>query len=183
MKFDKKLIKAHLPIDIEEKSLNHSDLYMDGITVMCRGEHGPDFVVYRAKDKEDLLWWQLESICCSLIGKIDNSKVWRWSMDHVEDGHWTYFERRHYDYNAIEDMRLPAFECYLRSIQSGFPEERREEKIQYYVGLMNRWFTVPHWDYDREKQCFVEISDSRAHHSDDDFVEEPRPGSIIKIID
>ncbi len=31
--------------------------------------------------------------------------------------------------------------------------------------------------------CFVEISDSREHDDHDNIVEEPRPGSIIKMID
>ena len=47
---------------------------------------------------------------------------------------------------------------------------------------MNYWYTVPHWDYDREHLCFIEISDSREH-DDPSLIEEPRPGSIIRIID
>ena len=48
---------------------------------------------------------------------------------------------------------------------------------------MNRWFTVPHWDYDRNALCFVEISDSREYDNATEIIEEPRPGSIVKIID
>ena len=48
---------------------------------------------------------------------------------------------------------------------------------------MNRWFRTPHWDYDREKLCFVEISDSREHASGTDMTEEPRPGSVIAVVD
>ena len=36
---------------------------------------------------------------------------------------------------------------------------------------------------DREKLCFTEISDSREHDNQADVVEEPRPGSVIRIID
>ena len=37
----------------------------------------------------------------------------------------------------------------------------------------------PHWDYDRNKLRFIEISDSKEH--DGDGIEEPRPGSVIGI--
>ena len=48
---------------------------------------------------------------------------------------------------------------------------------------MNFWYTKPHWDYDRENLCFIEISDSREYDDHGNIVEEPRPGSIISIID
>lgn len=48
---------------------------------------------------------------------------------------------------------------------------------------MNFWYIVPHWDYDRNKLCFIEISDSKEYDDRQNIIEEPRPGSIIKIID
>ena len=184
MELDEKWIRAHLPEEFRNEPLDYfAEEYLDGLTVMGQGERGgPDYVVYKAKDEEDLRWWQLDVIC-SFIGSPDHSKVWRWYRNHVEDGHWTYVERRHYDYNAIEDSRLPGFECHLRNMKFGFPPDRWEEKVQHYVSLMNFWYAEPHWDYDRENLCFIEISDSREHDNHDDIVEEPRPGSIIKVID
>ena len=184
MKLDEKWIRAHLPKEFENESLDYfAGEYLDGLNVMSEGERGgPDTVIYRAKDEEDLRWWQLERICF-FIGKPDKSKVWRWYRHHAENGCWTYIERRHYDYNAIEDSRLPGFECCLRNMRFGFPSDRWKEKVRYYVGLMNYWYTTPHWDYDQENLCFVEISDSKEHDDHNNIVEEPRPGSIIKIID
>ena len=184
MDLDEKWIRAHLPVELKHESLDHfADEYLDGLTVMANGERvGADGVVYSAKDEDDLRWWQLEVIC-SFIGNPDYSKVWRWYRHHVENGHWTYTERRHYDYNAIEDSRLPGFECRLRNMKYGFPPDRWEERVQYYIGLMNYWYTEPHWDYDRENLCFIEISDSKEHDDHTHIIEEPRPGSIINIID
>ena len=54
--------------------------------------------------------------------------------------------------------------------------------MREYVHLMNYWYAVPHWDYDRKNLRFIEISDSREHDGADG-VEEPRPGSIMQIID
>ena len=48
---------------------------------------------------------------------------------------------------------------------------------------MNCWYSRPHWDYDREALRFVVISDSKEHDDHNNVVEEPRPGSVIKVID
>jgi len=44
---------------------------------------------------------------------------------------------------------------------------------------MNYWYKEPHWDYDRNKLRFIEISDSKEN--DGDGIEEPRPGSVIRM--
>ena len=184
MEIDEKWIRAHLPEELRNEDLDRfAEEYLDGFTVMSKGERGgPDRVVYKATDEEDLRWWQLEQIC-SFIGTPDHSKVWRWYRAHAEDGRWTYIERRHYDYNAIEDSRLPGFECRLRLMHYGFPADRWEEIVKKHVALMNYWYTEPHWDYDRHNLRFIEISASREHDDHGNIVEEPRPGSIIKVID
>ena len=100
---------------------------------------------------------------------------------HAEEGKWLYTEHRNYDYNAIEDPRLYGFECFLRLLRYGFPPDRWERKVQVHIALMNYWYQKPHWDYDRKKLCFIEISDSKEH--DGDGMEELRPGSVFKIMD
>ena len=102
--------------------------------------------------KDDLAnsrWWQLETIC-HFVGKADKTRTWRWYRDHAENGHWLYIERKHCDYNVIEDPRLPGFENFLRNLKYGFLAEEREKRVQRYVDLMNNWYVIPHWDYDRE---------------------------------
>ncbi len=184
MRLDEKWIRAHLPEDCAGDSFDvFSGYYLDGLTVMSEGERGkPDSVVYRAESEEDLRLWQFDNIC-RFVGEADHSKIWRYYRDHAEDGKWYYIEHRHYDYNAMEDPRLPGFECYLRNLKCGFPPDRWEKKVQEHIRLMNLWYKAPHWDYDREKLCFIEISDSREYDDRNDKTEEPRPGSIIKIID
>ena len=184
MKIDEKWIRARLPEDCRDEKLDHFACeYLDGLTVMREGERGgPDVVVYEAEDEEDLRYWQLEQVC-RFAGKADHSKTWRWYRAYAENGQWYYTERCRYDYNAIEDARLAGFESFLRNLHYGFPPERWEQKVREYVSLMNYWYTEPHWDYDREKLCFIEISDSREHDSQTDMVEEPRPGSVIRVTD
>ena len=184
VKLDEAWLRAHLPPACRQEPLDvFACEYLDGLTVMQEGERGgPDAVVYEARDEEDLRWWQLKQIC-RFVGRADHSRVWRWARDHAADGRWFYTERRRYDYNAIEDPRLPGFECYLRNLHYGFPPERWEEEVREYVALMNYWYAVPHWDYDREKLRFIEISDSRENDGDAAKTEEPRPGSVIRVVD
>ena len=184
MTFDERWIRAHLPEEYAAEPIKcFSCYFLDGLTVKSEGERGgPDVVVYQAADEEDLRWWQLEQVC-SFVGVADNSKVWRYYRAYADDNQWYYIEHKHYDYNAIEDPRLPGFELFLRNLKYGFPAERWEKKVQSHVYLMNYWYAVPHWDYDREKLCFIEISNSKEHDNSEDMVEEPRPGSVIKVVD
>ena len=186
MRVDEAWIRAHLPegTDFDPADFFHGD-YLDGLTVMQEGERGgDDVVVYRAKDEEDLKYWQLEHVCRFLKAQDPPArKTWRYYRDHAEDGRWRYVEHRSYDYNAIEDPRLYGFECFLRRLHYAFPPDRWERKVQEHVHLMNYWYTEPHWDYDRENLCFIEISDSREHDSHAEIVEEPQPGSVIAVVD
>ena len=184
MKLNEKWIREHLPEAIRNENINlFSGLYLDGLRVMVYGERGnPDEVYYEAKDEEDLKWWQLDRLC-RLLGKTDRTGTWRWYRDHAENGQWFYIEHRHYDYNAIEDSRLPGFERYLRNLKEAFPEEYFRKKAEEYTALMNRWYLLPHWGYDHEKLRFIEISDSREYVSDSDRSEEIKPDTIIQVVD
>ena len=184
MELDEKWIRAHLPEDCRDERVDRfSGLYLDGLTVMSEGERGePDRIIYKAKNEEDLKWWQLDRIC-GFVGKADKSKTWRWYTDHAENGRWFYIEHRNYDYNAIEDSRLPGFERYLRNLKYAFPEGYFRKKVKEHIGLMNRWFLTPHWGYDYESLCFIEVSDSREYCSDFDKTDEIKPDSIIRVVD
>ena len=184
MQLDETWIRAHLPEDVRDEEIDvFSGLYLDGLKVMSYGERGgQDKLLFEAKSEEDLKWWQLETIC-HFVGKAGGTGTWRWYRHHAENGRWLYVERKHYDYDAIEDPRLPGFESFLRNLKYGFPAEMWEERVRKYVGLMNFWYAVPHWDYDREALRFIEISDSREHDDHENIIEEPRPGSVIRVVD
>ena len=184
MELDEKWIRAHLPEDCRDEPVDRfSGFYLDGLKVMSKGERGnPDTISYEAKDEEDLKWWQLDFIC-GFIGKTDRSKTWRWYRDHAENGQWYYIEHRHYDFNAVEDSRLPGFERYLKNLKYAFPEDYFKKKVEEYTGLMNRWYLIPHWGYDYENLCFIEISDSKEFKSDLDKTEEINPSCIIRVVD
>ena len=115
--------------------------------------------------------------------KRGTKKTWRYTRHHAENGRWYYTEHRHYDYNAIEDYRLHGFECLLRNLRPGMPDDRWEQQVQRRIALMNYWYVKPHWDYDRERMCFVEISDSKECDDRGMAVEEPREGSVIEVVE
>ncbi|MBR4461692.1 MAG: hypothetical protein IKS51_03830 [Erysipelotrichaceae bacterium] len=182
---DDSFIRSHLPEKLRNQPIGFfHGFYLDGLTILHEGERGgKDIIIYQAEDEEDLLYWELEEVCYGLKEKEPfPRKTWRYYRDHAENGQWFYIEHRHYDYNAIEDSRLSGFESFLRLLKYGFPQDRWEKKVEKYTGLMNRWYEIPHWDYDYENLCFIEISDSREHDRDDVIVEEPQPGSIIKVV-
>lgn len=74
-------------------------------------------------------------------------------------------------------------------IRAHLPEDCRDEPINWFSGLyldgltMNRWFKIPHWGYDYEDLCFIEVSDSREYSSDSDNSEEIKPDCIIRVED
>lgn len=185
MKIYENWIREHLPNELANEPIDSfRGEYLDGLTVMQEGERGgDDVVVFQADSEEELRYWQLETVCRFIKEKNPpERKIWRYYREYAENGQWFYTERRKYDYNAIEDSRLRGFESFLRILKFGFPKERWEEKVGEYVHLMNYWYTIPHWDYDRNKLCFIEISDSKEHERKNG-IEEPRPGSVIRVID
>ena len=64
MRLDEKWIYAHLPEDCAGEALDvFSGYELDGLTVTSEGERGgPGTVVYRARNEEDMRFWQLEMI-------------------------------------------------------------------------------------------------------------------------
>lgn len=179
-------IRTHLPKSYENEPIDcFHECYLDGLTMMQLGERGgPDEVVYAAEDEDDLRWHILEHVVIFMPSDDPlPEKTWRYYRDHAENGLWYYVEHRHYDYNGIEDSRLVGFEDDLRRWKEVLPPERWEKKVRTHVALMNRWFKKDHWGYDREKLCFIEISDCKEYASDFDDTEEPRPGSIIEVVD
>lgn len=182
-------IRAHLPRELADRDISIFDgYYLDGLNVMSEGERSdPDTLEYAPRDAKDLRLWQFDRVCASLgyalerEHRTENAKKWRYVRLRAERGKWLYAERRSYVYNAIEDTRLAAFELHLHLIRPVFPPERFEERVQEYVRLMNRWYRTPHWDFDRNAGCFIEISAAKEYADDTDGTEEPRAGSVIQI--
>ena len=65
MRIDEEWMRAHLPEDCRDASLDvFGGYYLDGLSVMSEGERGgPDTVAFQAKSEDDLRFWQLEVIC------------------------------------------------------------------------------------------------------------------------
>jgi len=98
-------------------------------------------------------------------------------QDHAENGKWMYIEHNHYQFHAIHDFRLVWFETYLRLVKGGLTPAQWSEEICEYTKLLNNHYPVQHWDYDKKKKQFIEISDSKYVSQG---IEEPAPGSIIR---
>ncbi len=189
---NKEWIISHLPKDIPsevmEDSLTFGGLYVDdNLIVWCEGERGdPDYMLYQATDEADLRFWIFGEVCSSIGLKMElrNRKLeemkWRYVQDYVKNN---CRENKDYQYNAIYDFRLAWFEMELQLLKPVVPQKQWEKKVIKREQLMNHWFRIAHWALDREKICFVEISDSKEFHGLDKTIEEPRPAAIIPYVE
>ncbi len=182
MDFHESWIKERLPDELagEDISRYFEEYDLNGLTVTAMSELGGDIPVYEAKDENDLRLWEFDKVCRDLslkAGTFHSPKKWRFT----KTGAGRYIERKTYDYDAVEDTRLYTLESYLRLIKPVLPPEMWEARVRENVALMNRWYLSPHWDYDQENLCFIEVSASRALSPEG--AEEPEPGAVIKVID
>ena len=73
----KQWIKEHMPDEVTEKDLDNCALFYwyghDGLTVFCEGDRGNLYQVYRAQNKDDLLYWAYKE-CCRELTKFENVK-------------------------------------------------------------------------------------------------------------
>lgn len=65
--------------------------------------------------------------------------------------------------NNNYDSRKYWFEYVIGNLAKVFEGRVVEKVILQYTGYMNRWFDDEHWQFDREKMEFVEVSDSKEH--------------------
>ena len=157
--------------------------YARGLTVYCQGDRGPDRIESAARSQEDMQIWAFKKAAVSIAQLMEmrrrsqNALKWRYVRDHVENGKWIYIEHSRYQYNTIEDTRLDWFEISLRLTKAVMPPAQWEEEVRERIMLINNHFLKPHWDYDRKKMQFIEISDAKYVSQG---VEKPEPGTIIK---
>ena len=188
---DEDWIKQRIPKCVPQKELlwhlNFDSYYLDGLKIVCIGDRGDQSVVYTAKDYDDVRYWIFEHVCSNVCLQLElkkrkaNSPKWRYCGTRADNGRWMYIEHKDYRYDAIEDTRLAWFEMYLRLLKDNIPDDRWEKNVKERIKLMNCWFNKKHWDYDRNKMCFVELSNSKRRRSSTDMSEIPAPDQIIKL--
>ena len=189
MKAYEEWIRDHLPKDIPSDLISRGidtglgGCYTVGLTVYCQGDRGPDTVVFTASSQDELRIWAFKKAASGIAQmmemrrRLQNELKWRYVRDHAEGGKWLYTEHSRYQYNTIEDFRLDWFETYLRLIKGVLTSSQWEKEVKERIKLINNHYGKPHWDYDRKKMMFIEISDSKYVSQG---VEEPTPGSIIR---
>ena len=161
----------HLPQKIPElvvkKAMQMCEwTYFSGLNVMELDDRGPAIIVYKAANEEDLRLYWFDLFCnrisqeWELFDRKENEKKWRFLRATVKNGKRLYIEQKNYKYNAIEDTRLDWFEKHLNLIKPVISSKSWDKKVEEYIHLLNTWYKEPHWDYDRDRLCFIEISDS-----------------------
>ncbi len=78
---------------------------------------------------------------------------------------------------------VPEMVQYWAKDEEDFPDEYFQGKVKAHLHLLNYWFLSPHWGYDVEKLCFVEISHSRELSNVSDKTPEINDHNIIRVVD
>jgi hypothetical protein len=132
------------------------------------GDYGEPALKCLSHDPNNMRWYVLEEIV-TYVGQEQERKTrrteeqnWRYTRD-FKDGKPAYVENERWIYNTIYDTRKFWFEYAINSLYKVFGASRLYPYVSEHIGLMNQWFVQPHWDFDWQKMCFVEISDSQEH--------------------
>lgn len=187
MKQYEEWIKQHLPKDIPADILSNTfcyrGFYISGLDVYTEGDRGPDKIQHSFHSYDDLRIWVFKEAANYIAQQLElrsrhtDELKWRYVQDHAENGKWMYIEHCHYQFNAIHDFRLAWFETYLQLVKGGLTPAQWSEEICEYTKLLNNHYPVQHWDYDKKKMQFIEISDSKYVSQG---IEEPAPGTVIR---
>ena len=139
-----------------------------GYFYVTEGDRGELFLQCASHNLEDMRWYIMKRILThigrqlELKGRKIEEKNWRYPRN-FKNGELTFEENENWIYNAVHDSRKFCFEYVIASLAKLFEAERVYNCALEYLNFMNKCFESPHWDFDRKKMCFVEISDSREH--------------------
>ena len=139
-----------------------------GYFYINEGDRGELFLSCLSHDIEDIRWYVMEKILRHIGQKLeleqreDEEKKWRY-LRKFENGKLKLEENENWIYNTIHDSRKYWFEYSIVLLAKIFETNRIYPYVASHIELMNRWFNVPHWDFDWEKMCFIEISSSQEH--------------------
>lgn len=139
----------------------------DGYFYISVGDKGKISLSCNSHDIEDMRWFILEKTAreagqrLELLQREDDKKNWRYLKNWDGNGKRADIEQTGYIYNTVDDTRKFWIEYEIRALSRIFPESRMKPFIEYNIRCMNYWFEIPHWGFDYERLCFVEISDSR----------------------
>ena len=160
--------------DMIEKKTDPADPYCHqagynekaGCFFVSIGDRGAMSLRCLSQNPDDIRWYLLEEIITvagqqmELDARQTEEQNWRYKRTYI-DGALAFDENKHWTYNAIHDTRKFWFEYAIRSLRKVFDEQRLFPYVNERIDLMNTWFDQPHWDFDWQKMCFVEISNSQ----------------------
>ena len=182
-KFQKRIISDCLQIKVPSSlseyiktQTNPTELYTHsagycnnvGYYYVTEGDRGELFLQCLSFNIEDIRWYLMERIVTHVGQQLElehrknEEKNWRYPRL-FKNGRLTYEENESWVYDAVYDSRKYWFEYAISSLAKMFQEERIRPYVASRVDLMNRWFYVPHWDFNWKNTYFFEISDSKEH--------------------
>ena len=139
-----------------------------GYFYVTEAERGELSLQCASHNSKDMRWYIMKKILIhigrqlELKGREIEEKNWRYPRN-FKNGELTFEENENWIYNAVHDSRKFCFEYTIVSLGKIFEADRVYPYALECLNFMNKWFDPPHWGFDREKMCFIEISDSKEH--------------------
>ena len=152
---------------IQIRSLLHTTVNQNVLTIrlqqMTASSHFVDYGYFmvscgdRGTKSVTILEAEAETAVNRFLALIIDKQAYQWVLDikDREEASWPYHCR--YDYRRLWFGK--ALEWLAPAVDWAFLAQCADR----YIGLLNRWFARPHWEYDYQISRIIEISDSREY--------------------
>ena len=130
------------------------------------GDRGALSLKCSSPNPGDMRWYLLQEIAShvgqqmELAVRLTEEQNWRYKRTFT-NGKLAFAENKNWLYNTVHDTRKFWFEYAINLLSRVFSIERLQPYVNERINYMNKWFNQPHWDFDWQKMCFVEISNSQ----------------------
>lgn len=136
---------------------------------ISQGDRGALSLTLSTQSEECAIWYFTEQIASSvgldleLKNRSQYTPLWRYH-DKFDDANKCWRESpQGWKINLRYDGRIYWFEYTIRALSKIYKGERIDDYIETRIRYMNQWFDEAHWGFDKDRMCFIEISDSPEH--------------------
>ena len=137
-----------------------------GYFYIAIGDRGALSLECSSPNPDDIRWYLLQKIVShvwqqmELAVRMTEEQNWRYKRTFT-NGKLDFAENKNWLYNTVHDTRKFCFEYVINSLSRVFSMERLQPYVNERINYMNGKFEQPHWDFEWQKMCFVEISNSQ----------------------
>ena len=140
----------------------------EGYYYIAVGDHGDVYMLCKTESEEVILCFLMEKILRDIGMRIElkireqEQRKWMYYTDDkmTEEGSERLIKNENYVYHTKYDSRKWWFEYIIRKLRPFFNDSMMNPIEKKYTDYMNKWFGDKHWEYNRSRELFEEMSDS-----------------------